>query len=186
MEEKKLTTNVVEPRKFKAHIGEDGLWHSCQPLTKEWAKFEETYIEIPPFAIDTETGEILNKNPYPILKKGEPRNFYQEIQSYKEDCDIYAILTKFASTGDVSLLNKGHLQYADIADIPNNIADFSDLVKKNMEELKKLDPVKANTILNGSKEELNVLVQDIVKAELVKRGFNVDGSNIVESKGEEK
>lgn len=182
----KLTTCVVEKRKFKAFIGKDGLWHSSRLRVKEWPKYEETFVEIPPFAIDTETGEILNKKPYPILKPGEVRNFYQEIQSYKQDCDIYSILAKYAATGDESLLNKGKLQYGDISSIPNNIAEFGELVRQNIEELKKLDPVKAKKILTGSNEDLNLIVQDIVKAELVKRGFNEDGTKIAISGGEEK
>ena len=58
--------------------------------------YQKTYKELPPYAVDPETKKILNKKSVPVLVEDEPFNIDEYIQSFKDDCDIYTILEKFA------------------------------------------------------------------------------------------
>lgn len=145
----------------------------CRTKTQQKcdSKFVQQFIEIPPLAIDEKTGEVLNKTLIPILKEVEPFNFYEKIQSYKDDCDIYSILAKFQKTGDISLLNQGHKTFADYYNIPDNINDFENLMRKAQTEIKKYAKEQQDAIINGNQEQVNSLVADLVKAELIKQGY---------------
>ena len=56
--------------------------------------YMDIYDEVPPFAVDEETGEILNKTARPIIKVVGRRNIDEYIQSQADSCDIYKILEK--------------------------------------------------------------------------------------------
>ena len=168
MEKKKVE---VEEIAAKTWINDEGFLCRSKTQQKCDSHFDEQYIEIPPLAVDEVTGEVLNKTLVPILKRVEDKNFYEEIQSYKDDCDIYSILAKFEKTGDISLLHQGIKEFGDYYDIPDNINDFENLVKKSKEEIKKYAESQQKTIIDGNDEQVNKLVEDIVKAQLIKQGF---------------
>lgn len=90
--------------------------------------FQKTYKELPPYAVDIETKKIINKKSVPVLVEDEPFNIDEYIQSFKDDCDIYTILEKFALTGctDTSLINKCVMSFGDISDLPDNFNDLNE------------------------------------------------------------
>lgn len=92
-------------------------------------KFEDVYQEIPPYAVDIKTGELLNKTPDPILIKVGTRNIFEYIQSFKDDVDIYKILEKVAISGDDSFLNRRIGQFGDFVMLPDNINDLNSYIK---------------------------------------------------------
>lgn len=48
---------------------------------------------------------------------------YEEIQSYKDSCDLKTIIERFMA-GDVNALNRSPAFFADVADMPNSLAGF--------------------------------------------------------------
>lgn len=125
---------------------------------------EPIFLEIEPFAVDSETGEILNKSSKPIIKQIGEQNVYEKIQSYKDDVDIYNILKRFSETGDSSLLNKRVGAFMDIADLPDNIHDFNKMLDDAAEKYKNLDDSIKENIFNDDK--LNEIIATKVKEQL--------------------
>lgn len=125
---------------------------------------EPIFLEIEPFAVDKETGEILNKSSKPVIKKIGEENVYEKIQSFKEDVDIYNILKRFSETGDSTLLNKRVGAFMDIADLPDNIHDFNKMLDDAAEKYKNLDDSIKENIFNDDK--LNEIISLKVKEQL--------------------
>lgn len=125
---------------------------------------EPIFLEIEPFAVDTDTGEILNKTSKPIIKQIGEQNVYDKIQSYKDDVDIYNILKRFSETGDSSLLNKRVGTFMDIADLPDNIHDFNKMLDDAVEKYNNLDESIKENIFNDDK--LNEIIATKVKEQL--------------------
>lgn len=125
---------------------------------------EPVFLEIEPFAVDNDTGEILNKTSKPIIKEIGIQNVYEKIQSFKDDVDIYNILKRFSETGDSSLLNKRVGAFMDIADLPDNIHDFNKMLDDAAEKYKNLDDSIKENIFNDDK--LNEIIATKVKEQL--------------------
>ena len=141
-------------------------------------KTVKTFIEIPPYAVDKESGEILNKTSRKILKRGDDFNFYEKIQSYKDDVDIYSILSKYSMSGDESLINQRVGTFSDVYDIPDNINDFTKANELKSKKLSQFSVEQQKAILAGSSDEVNNLVQELVKKELISKGVIKEESEV--------
>lgn len=131
---------------------------------------EPIYKELPPYACDVETGEVLNNSSeVKIVQVGEI-DIDEKIQSYHDDVDIYRILEKFALTGDSSLVNRRIGTFGDIVDIPDNVNDFAKYVDAQIDKLKEMDPKIASAVVreNISASELESIIQESVKSALIK------------------
>ena len=131
-------------------------------------KFEEVFTEIAPFSYDKDSGEILNKTSKPIIKKIGNVNVYDKIQSYKQDCDIYTILSRFSKTGDTSLLNQRVGFFGDIINIPDNLHDFNKYNADLAEKLKKFSPELQEAIKGNDSATLSDLIHKEVMLALQK------------------
>lgn len=122
--------------------------------------YQKTYKELPPYAVDPETKKILNKKSVPVLVEDEPFNIDEYIQSFKDDCDIYTILEKFALTGctDQSLINKGVMSFGDISELPDNFNDLNEYFTEANKKLSSYSKDVVTQILDDS-----VSVEDIQK-----------------------
>lgn len=155
---------LVKPR---LHRGLKGFKHT-----------KDIYKVVPPLAVDPKTGEILNKTIYnKFVKIKDGRDFYQEIQSYKDECDIYQILER-VKNGEIALMNAKPGTYGDVSNLPDNFIDLMKWMDKNQEILKTLDKETIEKVskANISKDELDSVVADMVKRELVRRGYNIEDS----------
>ena len=54
-------------------------------------------------------------------------NVDEKIQSYRDSCDIQVLLERFAN-GDVTALSKSPSFYADLSDMPTNLAGYLQLI----------------------------------------------------------
>ncbi len=126
---------------------------------------------IEPFAVDKD-GKVINKTSFPIFKVVGKVDIDDQIQSFKNDVDIYKILERVVATGDMSILNVRQALFEDIYNIPDNIHEVDALVKKlNTKEVKDvINNIVSNN--NSSKEDLSSLIQKEVAAALV----NMKGS----------
>lgn len=148
-------------------------------------KLEKQYIEVAPYAKD-DKGKFINEFSKPILMETDPIDIDAQIQSYKDDVDIYKILEKWLLSGDNSLINPyGHKDWTqvpssdvyDYTDFPDNIHDLADKFDGASDMLNGLDTNIVNEIVNGNKsssdlaKEINP-VQENVKEEVAKDGDN--------------
>lgn len=67
-------------------------------------------------------------------------SLYDQIQAYRDSCDLGLILDRFMKTGDVSLLQQRQGFYADTTEYPKNYAEMLQLAKKAEEFFYTLDP----------------------------------------------
>ena len=131
------------------------------PMQKRWK-------EVPPYAVDIETGKFINKSSVAILVPDEDFNIDVYIQSFKEDTDIYTILEKFALTGctDTSLINKGVMSFGDISELPDNFNDMNEYFENANKKLDSMSKELAKSILdeNKSVESIQKDLADQVEA----------------------
>lgn len=139
-------------------------------------KFEDTYIEIPPYTKD-EKGNWLNDTKHSILKKTGRVNVFDKIQSYKDECDIYSILKRVAATGDTSLLNQRQGVYADIADVPKDYHQAVKLAKSQDELLSRIDADDQNKLAD--------LLNRLFGREVVSKVDNVEVEKEIKREGDE-
>ncbi|QCS36687.1 minor capsid protein [Capybara microvirus Cap3_SP_613] len=121
----------------------------------------DTYKVILPYQKD-DKGVFLNDSDTPIYVKSGKKNLDEYINSFKDECDIYNILSKFESTGDVSSLNLGRGVYADISKIPDNIHDFNNALNQGAEILNTLDSDLRKAILENDIQAINKATNNIL------------------------
>lgn len=84
---------------------------------------------------------------FPVLKVKEVINQFDEIQSYKEDNNIYKILARVG--GDISKLDFNKGVYIDVSSIPDNYNDFMNLNNSIRSDFNML-PVEYKQALNNN------------------------------------
>ncbi len=126
-------------------------------------KLMPQFIEIPPYAKDSDTGEYLNESPYPKLNELDPKDIQKEIDSFASDCDIYNIIRRSQQGLDVSYAFK-EKQYVDISGIPDNKLDQI----AQAEQVSKValsDDVKEALLSNMTDEEILAILKKKVEAD---------------------
>jgi len=153
-------TGEIQQLKFNTIYG--GIVKTAEDCSDPYQK---RYKEIPPYAVDTETKNIINKKSVPVLVEDEPFNIDEYIQSFKDECDIYTILEKFALTGctDTSLINKGVMSFGDISELPDNMNDMNEYFDNLNKKLAEFNEDTAKQILDE-----NVSV-DKIQADLTEK-----------------
>ena len=82
-------------------------------------------------------------------------SLYDEIQSYKESCDLKKIIERFQLTGDVSLLQQKQGFYADVTEYPKTMAEMIQLSDYARDLFAQLSP-DDRAIFNNNIEEFLV------------------------------
>lgn len=83
------------------------------------------------------------------FEKTGTRNLYEEIQSYKDDCDINFIIARCVKDGSVSLLADNGRASVDVSMLPDNFLDLYNLSEKLKSEFMSL-PVEERALFNQS------------------------------------
>lgn len=83
------------------------------------------------------------ENKYSLNEEGIPEvvgshDIYKEIQSYKDDVDIYKLIEKFDSGDLLALNNAGDGQYVDTTKIPTNVLEGHKLTAEAISNWSKL------------------------------------------------
>lgn len=111
----------------------------------------KTYQEVPPYASDPETGEVLN--PTSRVKRivsGE-YDFQEYIQSFADSCSLSSLLAKVKSTKDMSLLKQVDADFGD--ELPNDPVELrrlSEQVDVVNQALQKIEAEqKAKNVISG-------------------------------------
>ena len=90
-----------------------------------------------------------DENGHPYLIKDGETDVYAIIQSHKDECDINALLARYAA-GDMGVIHPGAV-YADISDIPDNIIEMINIINANREKFDAL-PAKVKELFGNSYE----------------------------------
>ena len=98
-----FTAEMPEP-----YIGKDSIY--------------STYNEVPPYATDPETGEVLNSTSRVKRVKTGEYDFQEYIQSFADSCSLSALLARVKSTKDLSLLNQREAEFGE--ELPNDPAEL--------------------------------------------------------------
>lgn len=107
-----------------------------------YEKFRETYKEVPPLAVDPETGDILNKTHDVQLVKSDPIDIQDDIDSYFDSVDLKTNIVRLSRQGvdPVGALNVPTSDvFADISALPDNINDWKAFFADKAEQKAQLD-----------------------------------------------
>lgn len=110
-------------RTLRDEVGKTGV--DC---SNPWKK---QFVEIQPFAVDPDTGEILNSTGNVVLKEVAPINQKEVIQSYFESCDFKTILKRIRSGSGESLPTyDGTGTFLDLSNSPKNRMELDRYLKE--------------------------------------------------------
>lgn len=110
-----------------------------------------TYQEVPPFATDPETGEVLNPTSRVKRVKSGEYDFQEYIQSFADSCSLSALLARVKSTGDMSLLKQNNPEIGDeLPSDPTELRRLSEQVDTVNQALLKIEAEqKAKNVISG-------------------------------------
>lgn len=110
-----------------------------------------TYNEVPPFATDPETGEVLNSTSHVKRVKTGEYDFQEYIQSFADSCSLSALLARVKSTGDMSLLKQVDAEHGvELPNDPLELRRLSEQVDTVNQALQKIEAEqKAKNVISG-------------------------------------
>lgn len=89
------------------------------------------FVEVQPFSIDPDTGEILNPTGQLILKEIAPINQDEVIQSYFETSDFKTVLNRIRKgSGEEIPTADGTGSFIDLTNMPKNIRELDRYLKE--------------------------------------------------------
>ena len=89
------------------------------------------FVEIQPFSVDPDTGEILNSTGEVALKEVAPVHQDEMIQSYFESTDLRTVLTRIRKgSGEELPVNDGTGSFIDLTQIPRNRMELDRYLKE--------------------------------------------------------
>lgn len=113
-----------------------------------------TYNEVPPYATDPETGEVINSTSRIKRVKSGEYDFQEYIQSFADSCSLSALLARVKSTKDLSLLNQREVEIGDeLPSDPAELRRLSEQVDTVNQALQKIEAEqKAKNVITGLSE----------------------------------
>lgn len=110
-----------------------------------------TYNEVPPYATDPETGEVINSTSRVKRVKSGEYDFQEYIQSFADSCSLSALLARVKSTKDLSLLNQRDVEIGDeLPSDPAELRRLSEQVDTVNQALQKIESEqKAKNVISG-------------------------------------
>lgn len=89
------------------------------------------FVEIQPFSVDPDTGEILNPTGQLVLKEVAPINQDEVIQSYFETSDLKTCLNRIRKgSGEEIPTYDGTGSFIDLSNLPKNIRELDRYLKE--------------------------------------------------------
>lgn len=107
-----------------------------------YEQFRQTYKEVPPLAVDPQSGDIMNKTHDVQLVKSDPIDIQDDIDSYFDSVDLKTNIVRLSKQGidPVAALNVPCADvYADISQLPDNINDWKAFFADKAEQKAALD-----------------------------------------------
>ena len=114
------------------------------------------FVEVQPFAVDPDTGEILNPTGQLVLKEVAPINQDEVIQSYFETSDFKTILNRIRKgSGEEIPTYDGTGSFIDLANMPKNIMELDRYLKEKKNQTVSPAPESAPATVSASDKELD-------------------------------
>ena len=115
----------------------------------------KTYQEVPPYATDPETGEVLNPTSRVKRVVSGEIDFQEYIQSFADSCSLGALLARVKSSGDISLLHQCDPEIGDqLPSDPAELRRLSEQVDTVNAALQKIEAEqKAKSVVSGLSEQ---------------------------------
>uniref|UniRef100_A0AAU8B673 Internal scaffolding protein n=1 Tax=Dulem virus 206 TaxID=3145683 RepID=A0AAU8B673_9VIRU len=85
---------------------------------------------------ETEYKERYDENGHPYLVETGKVNVYEKIQSYRDECEIQSILSRYAA-GDQTVMNRPGY-YIDTTVLPQSYSEYFNMVQEQREKFNKL------------------------------------------------
>lgn len=93
--------------------------------------WRKQFVEVQPFAVDPDTGEILNPTGQLVLKEVAPINQDEVIQSYFESTDLHTVLTRIRKgSGEEIPTYDGTGSFIDLTQMPRNRMELDRYLKE--------------------------------------------------------
>lgn len=93
--------------------------------------WRKQFVEVQPFAVDPDTGEILNPTGQLVLKEVAPINQDEVIQSYFETSDFKTVLNRIRKgSGEEIPTYDGTGSFIDLTNMPKNIMELDRYLKE--------------------------------------------------------
>lgn len=94
------------------------------------------FVEVQPFAVDPDTGEILNPTGQLVLKEVAPINQDEVIQSYFETSDFKTVLNRIRKgSGEEIPTYDGTGSFIDLTNMPKNIMELDRYLKEKKNQI---------------------------------------------------
>ena len=114
------------------------------------------FVEVQPFAVDPDTGEILNPTGQLVLKEVAPINQDEVIQSYFETSDFKTVLNRIRKgSGEEIPTYDGTGSFIDLTNMPKNIRELDRYLKEKKNKTVSPAPDSAPVDVSASDQELD-------------------------------
>lgn len=114
------------------------------------------FVEVQPFAVDPDTGEILNPTGQLVLKEVAPINQDEVIQSYFETSDFKTILNRIRKgSGEEIPTYDGTGSFIDLTNMPKNIRELDRYLKEKKNQTVSPAPDSVQADVSASDKELD-------------------------------
>lgn len=118
--------------------------------------WRKQFVEVQPFAVDPDTGEILNPTGQLVLKEVAPINQDEVIQSYFETSDFKTILNRIRKgSGEEIPTYDGTGSFIDLSNMPKNIMELDRYLKEKKNKTVSPAPDSVPADVSGSDKELD-------------------------------
>lgn len=118
--------------------------------------WRKQFVEVQPFAVDPDTGEILNPTGQLVLKEVAPINQDEVIQSYFETSDFKTILNRIRKgSGEEIPTYYGTGSFIDLANMPKNIRELDRYLKEKKNQTVSPAPDSVSADVSASDKELD-------------------------------
>ena len=118
--------------------------------------WRKQFVEVQPFAVDPDTGEILNPTGQLVLKEVAPINQDEVIQSYFETSDFKTVLNRIRKgSGEEIPTYDGTGSFIDLTNRPKNIRELDRYLKEKKNKTVSPVPDSSSVDVSASDKELD-------------------------------
>ena len=118
--------------------------------------WRKQFVEVQPFAVDPDTGEILNPTGQLVLKEVAPINQDEVIQSYFETSDFKTVLNRIRKgSGEEIPTYDGTGSFIDLTNMPKNIRELDRYLKEKKNQTVSPAPDSVTVDVSASDKELD-------------------------------
>lgn len=145
------------------------------------------FVEVQPFAVDPDTGEILNPTGQLVLKEVAPINQDEVIQSYFETSDFKTVLNRIRKgSGEEIPTYDGTGSFIDLTNMPKNIRELDRYLKEKKNQTVSSVSESAPADVSASDKELDEKIKTYLDRKFAAAAAPAPAPAVEEKKEESK